>query len=741
MADALLFPADPDGATLPLSPAEQLQQADHRLLVVNQELDVANEQLRVANEQLSVANHQLLAYNEEIVTQAAHLHQSEAAVQRLNTELILTNAGLLDTINDSLQAAEFARAEAEAQRQRLHRLVAEAPAMIAVLTGPDYVVELANEHFRAMFGYRELVGRPYREAVSELADQPFFAQLDNVYRTGETYIGTDVPVTLDRTHSGQLEYLFATYIFQATRNGAGDIDGLLIFAYEVTEQVRARQEREASARQRQLVTDALPVLIAYVDQDQRYQFNNQAYEGWFHQSPAALRGQRVRDVVGEAAYAAAQPYIERVLAGEPVEFETRMPYRDDFIKYIHTSFIPDVQQGKVAGFYCLINDTTEQVVARAEIERQQQQLHDLFIVAPVPIVILEGPALVFTLVNSAYQQLFPTRELLGQPLADALPELAATAIPDLCQHVYETGETYVAEEFPLQLIRHPDGPPAESYWTFTYQARRNAQRAVDGVVVFAYDVTSQVRARQAAEANYHQTQTLNQHLARTNEELDTFVYAASHDLQGPLTNLNGLLHMLRKALPAVDQPALIFQVLSLLHDSVERFQHTLTQLGTIARTQAEASQSASSASLAGVVQGVLLDLALPIAEAGAQLTVEVADCPQVGLAEKDLRSVVYNLVSNAVKYRHPDRVPQVRVSCRTEADCWVLEVQDNGLGLALPAGESTFNLFQRFRTHVDGSGVGLYLVQKLVEREGGRLKVTSQLGQGSTFAVILKRYS
>jgi signal transduction histidine kinase len=466
------------------STARQLAIANQHLAVVNEELDVtneelltSNEELRVANERLLGANHQLQVYNAEIGRQAEDLRRSEQAVRRLNNDLALTNAGLVDTIADSLQATEFARADAEAQRLRLHRLVAEAPAMIAVLLGPDHVVELANDDFRAMFGHRKLVGLPFRQAVPELAGQPFFDQLDAVYRTGETYTGTDVPVTVDRTHSGQLEHLFATYIFQATRDGAGHIDGLLLFAYEVTEQVLARQEREAS----------------------------------------------------------------------------------------------------------------------------------------------------------------------------------------------------------------------------------------------------------------------HQHLIRTNTDLDSFVYAASHDLQGPLNNLDGLLQALREELPVSERSAPVAQILELLHDSVERFQHTLTNLGAIARAQAEAGQPAPPVPLADVVRDVLLDLALPIAESGAQLTVDVADCPTITFSEKNLRSVVYNLPSNAVKYRHPDRVPEVRVQCRTEAHFWVLEVQDNGLGLALPPGRPSFGLFQRFHTHVDGSGVGLYLVQKLLENKGGHLEVTSHLGEGTTFTLYFRR--
>jgi PAS domain-containing protein len=238
----------PAQGALPASTAQQLATANEQLTTANEELDVTNEELRasnedlrVANEQLVVANHQFQVYNEEMRRQAEDLRLAEQAVRRLNTDLSLTNAGLVDTIADSLQAAEFARAEAEAQRQRLYRLMAEAPAIIAVLTGPHHVIELANDHFRTLFGHRELVGRPFHQAVPELVGQPFFDQLAEVYRTGETYTGTDVPMPLDRTPSGEVEHLFTTYIFQAIRDGAGQPTGILLFAYDVTRQVRTWQ--------------------------------------------------------------------------------------------------------------------------------------------------------------------------------------------------------------------------------------------------------------------------------------------------------------------------------------------------------------------------------------------------------------------------------------------------------------------------------------------------------------------
>jgi hypothetical protein len=224
--------------TPPANTVQQLATANAQLAVVNEELDVtneellaSNEQLRVANERLLGANHQLHVYNEEVRRQAEDLRHSEQAVRRLNNDLALTNAGLVDTIADSLQATEFARADAEAQQLRLHQLVAEAPVLIAVLTGPDHIVELANNYFRALFSPRELVGLPFRQAVPELGGHYFFDQLDQVYRTGETYTSTEAPVSVAPPPAGQLAHLLTTYIIQATRDGAGHRDGLLVFAY------------------------------------------------------------------------------------------------------------------------------------------------------------------------------------------------------------------------------------------------------------------------------------------------------------------------------------------------------------------------------------------------------------------------------------------------------------------------------------------------------------------------------
>jgi signal transduction histidine kinase len=139
-----------------------------------------------------------------------------------------------------------------------------------------------------------------------------------------------------------------------------------------------------------------------------------------------------------------------------------------------------------------------------------------------------------------------------------------------------------------------------------------------------------------------------------------------------------------------------------------------------------------------VITEVLLDIAPAIKEANAQIDVDVAGCGPIRFAPKHLRSVVYNLLSNAVKYHDPQRPPIIQIRCESETEYQVLTVADNGLGMEL-ADRPLFGLFQRFHSHVEGTGIGLYMVKKIVENAGGTIHVESTVGVGTTFTVRFKR--
>ena len=536
----------------------------------------------------------------------------------------------------------------------------------------------------------------------------------------------------------------------------------------------ARAEAEQQRARLERLFMAAPAAICILSgPDLVYELANPIYQQWL--PGRQLLGRTVLAAVPEVAAQSAYEALRRVYDTgtpfySPAQLVPLARPTDGVLedRYFNLVFQARYDEhGGIDGVLVFGLEVTEQVLARAAIERQRQALYTLFMEAPTPVVVLDGPALVFELVNPAYQQIFPGRALLGKALVAALPELASTPIPTLLGHCYQTGEPYTAQEMPLLMARHEGGALEEIYWTFTYQARRTPTGTVDGVMVFAQDVTAQVQARQQVLGLNQQLAALNdklyaanaalghandelgdanealgdtnQQLTRINVELDTFVYTASHDLKGPITNIEGLVQALREELPPASQVGQVAHVLRLLQDSVDRFQHTIGHLTTIAHLQHELGQPLPPVRLADVIRDVRLDLAPLLAKTGGELTVDVQACDTLPFAEKNLHSVLYNLLSNALKYRHPDRVPQVRVRCRPEELYWALEVEDNGLGLRITPGQPLFGLFQRFHNHVEGSGVGLYMVKKMVENAGGRIEVRSELGVGSTFTVYLRR--
>lgn len=230
----------------------------------------------------------------------------------------------------------------------------------------------------------------------------------------------------------------------------------------------------------------------------------------------------------------------------------------------------------------------------------------------------------------------------------------------------------------------------------------------------------------------------NRLLTRTNADLDTFIYMASHDLRGPITNIEGLLNLLRRQLPDESQQTqAVWQILTLVKTSVERFKETIHQLTDITRLQQSQVSPAELVDLAALLNDICLDLAPQFAAADAQLIVDVDQYPRVSFARKHLRSILYNLLSNSIKYRHPDRRPIVQVGCHRAGSMAILEVRDNSLGLAEDQQAKLFIRFQRLHDHVEGTGIGLYTVKRIVENSGGTITVHSELGVGSTFTVAL----
>lgn len=226
-----------------------------------------------------------------------------------------------------------------------------------------------------------------------------------------------------------------------------------------------------------------------------------------------------------------------------------------------------------------------------------------------------------------------------------------------------------------------------------------------------------------------------QELALANAELEQFAYAASHDLQEPLRMVKIYAQLLaRRYSELLDENGTSF--ISFIEQGVDRMERLIQDLLDYSRIAHDRTRFLQPIELTPVVNQTLSDLAPAVQESGAIIT--VGTLPRVLGDSERIGHVFQNLLSNSLKYRS-DRAPRVEISADRKDAEWVLSVRDNGIGFDQQYAEQIFGLFKRL--HKDdhpGTGVGLAIVQRIVEQHGGRIWAESVLNGGTTFFFTMK---
>ena len=255
-------------------------------------------------------------------------------------------------------------AQLDGERNRLTSAFDQSPAFVAMLRGRGHVFELMNDRYAQLIGRRDIIGRPVREALPDIAGQGFFELLDRVYDTGEPFVGTGMSVRLQRQLAQPPEERVVDFVFQPMREPDGAVSGILIHGVDVTERHRAEQAVQAGAQQMRLLTDALPALVSYIDADERYRFNNRAYAEWFGIDPQSLVGKTIEQTLGPELYRQRLPYVRAALRGESVRFEGPTRHHTKGVRQTELSYVPDVAgDGTVRGFVVLVHDVTDRRLA------------------------------------------------------------------------------------------------------------------------------------------------------------------------------------------------------------------------------------------------------------------------------------------------------------------------------------------------------------------------------------------
>ena len=362
---------------------------------------------------------------------------------------------------------------------------------------------------------------------------------------------------------------------------------------------------------------------------------------------------------------------------------------------------------------------------RTQIAHGQAAVATLFRETPVPIAVLAGDDLVFEVANDSYREVVG-REVLGRPLAEALPELCQQGFDRLLREVMRTGRPHVGRETRIELQR--DGRTDDLYFTFSYTPLRDEHGRNTRVIAICNDVTEQVHARRKVE-------TLAAEAQAANRAKDEFLAMLGHELRNPLSPIVTALDILRLRGTRTRE-----------HDIIERQVTHLTRLVDdlldVARiTRGRIELKPARVELAPIVARAL-EIASPLlAQRANRVSVEVAADGLCVHADADrLAQVVSNLLTNAAKYG--DVGSAIVVRAERVGALVRLRVRDHGVGIAAGKLQHVFDLFvqmpQTIERAIGGLGRGLTIVRAIVEMHGGSVRAESDgPGTGSEFIVEL----
>lgn len=236
-------------------------------------------------------------------------------------------------------------------------------------------------------------------------------------------------------------------------------------------------------------------------------------------------------------------------------------------------------------------------------------------------------------------------------------------------------------------------------------------------------------------------QQTNEHLMRVIDDLDTFVYTASHDLKSPIANIEGLMLVLeeqiREAEPLPGEPT--DPLFVMIKDSIIRFKNVIRDLTDIAKVQRDVDGESEPLQIETVYNTIFEGLRGEAERKQAIIETDFSEAPNISFSKKNLHSILYNLMSNALKYSSPDRRPHVKLKSSYKGKKLVLSIEDNGLGISKESQGKMFTLFKRFHSHVDGTGMGLYIVKRIMDNSGGQVHVKSEPNKGTTFTLTFQQ--
>ena len=374
------------------------------------------------------------------------------------------------------------------------------------------------------------------------------------------------------------------------------------------------------------------------------------------------------------------------------------------------------------GFICYTTDNTERRLDEDKMRRLITAVEQ----SPASIVIADTTGAI-QYVNPWFSKItgYSQDEVLGQN-----PRLLKSGLVDDTEYKELWAAITNGQVWSGELCNKKKS--GELYWeSASISPVRDENGRITSFVGVKRDITAEKETARQLESTIAD-------LARSNAELEQFAYVASHDLREPLRMVSSYVGLLaRRYADKLDGDALEF--IAFAKDGARRMDRLILDLLEYSRI-GRISQPAEEVDLNSSLQEALRNLAAAIDDTGARIE-QSGPLPTLRAVPSDITRLLQNLLGNAIKYRSPDRSPDIRISAREEGGYWVVSVADNGIGIAAEYNERVFGIFQRLHAHgeYEGTGIGLAVCRKIVQQHGGRIWVEGNDGEGSVFRFSLPK--
>lgn len=409
-----------------------------------------------------------------------------------------------------------------------------------------------------------------------------------------------------------------------------------------------------------------------------------------------------------------QQSYQNLLRGEPIQ-ELTIRFRDDSgtLLTLWVKARATYEHARMVSLFGIVQNISERQRPQGQLQAKDQLIGGFLKNLPVCIMAFNKKHQIISLIGSGLKHIgLDRKSLIGEKASDKLPEFVAPL-----HNVFQgLSNSFVVE-------RSQEGSPGMSLFNhFYYDAAREL------AVGFCLDISKQKQAERAL-------QHLDQ-LEHRYQLMDTFVYAVAHDLRSPVVNLDMLLSFFTQDSSPEEQSKYV----AAMTNGIQHLKRTLDALIEILRIEKDSAIVAEDIEFKQLIQELEQEYGEKLKVEGGNLHTYL-QCEQIRYNRAYLSSILRNLISNAIKYRYSDRPPHLSICTEKKGNVVLLLVQDNGMGMDLKKwGHLLFKPFKRLNNHQKGTGIGLHLVKQIIEKNGGKIKVKSVPGEGTTFFCFLRPY-